>query len=66
MSQDTADAADPTTDADEEALDRALAAGRSAAAPGPHESTSASQPGRGPAAYRSDGQPAARRQPDSE
>ncbi|MFE1557997.1 hypothetical protein ACFW6V_23820 [Streptomyces sp. NPDC058734] len=35
MSQDTADAVDPTTDADEEALDRALAAGRSAAAPAP-------------------------------
>ncbi|GLX18475.1 MULTISPECIES: hypothetical protein [Streptomyces] len=65
MSQDTAEAVDPTTDADEEALDRALAAGRSAAATGPHESTSASQPARGPAAYPSDGRPA-RRQPDSE
>ncbi|MFD0355464.1 hypothetical protein ACFVHW_17265 [Streptomyces sp. NPDC127110] len=69
MSQDTADAVDPTTDADEEALDRALAASPSGADPGLHESTSASasQPARGPAPdYRSNGGKAARRQLDSE
>ncbi|MEW2414974.1 hypothetical protein AB0953_14785 [Streptomyces sp. NPDC046866] len=66
MSQDTASAADPRTDADAEALDRALASGRSAAEPGREESTSASQPARGPAPAHPDGGTAVRRQPDSE
>lgn len=67
MSQSTADAVDPTTDADEEALDRALASGRSAAESGHTESTSSSQPGRGPAPLsRADGSPAPRRHPHGE
>ncbi|GAA3381224.1 MULTISPECIES: hypothetical protein [Streptomyces] len=69
MSQGTADTVDPTTDADGEALDRALAANASGADPGLHESTSASssQPARGPAPeYGSGGRTAARRQLDSE
>lgn len=68
MSQGTADTVDPTTDADGEALDRALAAGASGADPGLHEgaSASSSQPARGPAPEYGSGGTAARRQLDSE
>ncbi|MFG2230815.1 hypothetical protein ACGFNX_12470 [Streptomyces sp. NPDC048723] len=69
MSHDTTDGADPTTDADEEALERVLTSGRPAAGSGQAQavSTSASSPSSGPATLvRSDGSPAARRQPESE
>ncbi|MCB5169020.1 hypothetical protein LG634_29935 [Streptomyces bambusae] len=65
MSEESADTVDQTTDADEAALDRALAQDRSASDGG--TSTSSSSPATGPAALqRSDGSPAARRQPESE
>ncbi|WP_327280715.1 MULTISPECIES: hypothetical protein [unclassified Streptomyces] len=67
MSEETADEVDPTTDADEAALDRALAADRSAAPPAHGATTSSSSPSIHPAAARrADGSPAARRQPESE
>ncbi|WP_314244662.1 hypothetical protein [Streptomyces sp. DSM 40907] len=69
MSKDTTDGADPTTDADEAALDRALTSGRPAAGSGQAQavSTSSSSPGVGSATLvRPDGSPAARRQPESE
>ncbi|MCJ1677280.1 hypothetical protein MTF65_07990 [Streptomyces sp. APSN-46.1] len=61
MSQETTDAVDPKTEADEEALDRALAAGRSGA---PRGRTDNGSPPKD--LTRSDGSPAARRQPSGE
>ncbi|RPE41984.1 hypothetical protein EDD90_5085 [Streptomyces sp. Ag109_O5-1] len=61
MSQEAAEAVDPRTDADEEALERAITAGRSGARPGGTDNSSPHN-----ALTRSDGSPAARRQPGGE
>ncbi len=61
MSQEATEAVDPKTDADEEALERAIAAGRAGARPG---GTDDANPQNAPT--RSDGSSAARRQPSGE
>ncbi|MCT2588501.1 hypothetical protein LHJ74_00825 [Streptomyces sp. N2-109] len=68
MGQENSAGADPTSDTDEEALDRALSYERAeaAAASAPEESASEYRPAAGPPVpLRADGSPAARRPPES-
>ncbi|MBL3670093.1 hypothetical protein JL475_29755 [Streptomyces sp. M2CJ-2] len=68
MGQENPAGADPATDTDEEALDRALSYGRAeAAASAPEESAGEyTRPATGPPVpLRADGSPAARRSPES-
>ncbi|GAA5705044.1 hypothetical protein AQJ43_10620 [Streptomyces avermitilis] len=66
MSQKDSVEVEPTTDADEETLDRALASGAVADTSGSEVSTSNSRPGGGPGiAGRPDGRPVARKHPAS-
>ncbi|MEU2392001.1 hypothetical protein [Streptomyces sp. NPDC007369] len=61
MSEETTETVDPKTDADEAAFERALASGQSGGPPGRLDNSSPKE-----ALTRSDGSPAARRQPGGE